>query len=67
MINVFVNEQRLEIDENTTLKQFLQSKMENTEGIAVAVNNKVIANANWHTHTLLNNDKILIIVATQGG
>lgn len=37
------------------------------KGIAVAVNAKVIAKADWSTYLLSEADDILIITATQGG
>jgi sulfur carrier protein len=36
-------------------------------GIALALNNQVIPRANWSAVMLKNNDKVLIITATQGG
>jgi len=50
------------------LFQLLESlHMTNTNGIALAVNDKVIAKSNWADFQLNNNDKVLIIKATQGG
>lgn len=36
-------------------------------GIAVALNNKVVPKDNWNSTLLNSNDTILIITATQGG
>lgn len=41
--------------------------MASTNGIAFAVNEKVIPKAEWEKIELKENDKILIIKATQGG
>ena len=41
--------------------------MENSMGIAVAVNDVVIPKTQWNTYTLKENDKIILIKATQGG
>lgn len=38
-----------------------------TKGIAVALNNQVIPQAQWPTTPLNDRDTILIITATQGG
>ena len=66
----------MELIINSELKQFsgkniselVQSlQMTNTNGIALAVNDKVIAKNDWTSFQLNNNDKILIIKATQGG
>ncbi|MFI5164703.1 MAG: sulfur carrier protein ThiS [Bacteroidia bacterium] len=41
--------------------------MTNTNGIALAVNDKVVPKANWEKFELKENDKVIIIKATQGG
>ncbi len=38
-----------------------------TEGIAVAVNNEVVPKTEWQNFKLINDDKVLIIRAAQGG
>jgi len=43
-------------------KEFLEKK-----GIAVAINNSVVPKSEWTNTKLNENDKILIITATQGG
>ena len=42
-------------------------QMSSTNGIALAVNEKVISKSDWEKFQLTENDKILIIKATQGG
>jgi sulfur carrier protein len=42
-------------------------KIENTNGFALAVNNKVIPRTKWEEMLLEENDKVIIIQATQGG
>lgn len=37
------------------------------KGVAVAVNNKVIPKNNWDAKIVSDNDRVLIIKATQGG
>lgn len=41
--------------------------MSSINGIALAVNEKVVPKNEWENHPLNDNDKILIIKATQGG
>jgi len=36
-------------------------------GIAIAINNKVVTKLNWETQRVKLNDNILLIKATQGG
>ena len=38
-----------------------------TEGIAVAVNNKVVRRAQWDTTELLDGDSVVLLTAVQGG
>ena len=50
------------------ISELVQSlQMLNTNGIALAVNEKVIPKTEWEKFQLNGNDKILIIKATQGG
>ena len=42
-------------------------KMEIGNGIALAVNEVVIPKSQWNTYMLHDNDKIILIKATQGG
>jgi sulfur carrier protein len=45
----------------------LQLTLFEKRGIAVAVNNAVVARDDWEKHQLNENDKITIIRPTQGG
>ena len=45
----------------------LSKNLLNKKGIAIAVNEFVVSKANWTNFKLTENDKILIITATQGG
>jgi sulfur carrier protein len=40
---------------------------EKQNGIAIAINNKVIPKYDWNSHPIKETDDILIISATQGG
>ena len=42
-------------------------QMSSTNGIALAVNERVISKSDWEKFELKENDKILLIKATQGG
>ncbi len=37
------------------------------KGIAIAINNNVIPRGEWATHALKEEDKVILIKATQGG
>jgi len=66
-MEVFYNNQKLDIDDQSTLFSFVSEQIEDTNGLAVAINDEIISKAAWKNTTLNNNDKILIIKATQGG
>ena len=65
---VSVNDEIQEIEQDCTLNQLLELiGRTDTRGIAVAKNNEVVPRDFW-THTYMNeDDKIMIIQATQGG
>lgn len=57
-----------QVPANQILEEYLTGRgMDNSRGTAVAVNNCVIARNEWRGCVLHENDKILIIHATQGG
>jgi len=67
MVTVLVNENPIEIEENATLSQLLQKVNASVEGIAIAINDEIIAKNAWESQAIKNNDNVLIIKATQGG
>ncbi len=66
-MNVFVNDRSVSVNENEGLDNVVSKHAVGQQGIAVAVNNEVIPAGKWPEHQLMEGDKILIIVATQGG
>ena len=67
MVTVLVNENPIEIEENATLSQLLQKVNASVEGIAIAINDEIIAKNTWKSKAIKDNDNVLIIKATQGG
>lgn len=68
MIAIQLNGQTIQLPEGVTLKTFLdQNNLANNGGVAVALNQSVIAQNDWNEKELKNNDEIIIITATQGG
>ena len=54
--------------EKLTLSEFLREQnIFQTEGTAIAINEKVIPKQNWNNQTINENDRITIIKAVQGG
>jgi len=65
---ILVNNKSCELPAIATVADMLdRSGVQNTSGVAVAVNSDVIPRDSWPTHELRENDKIMIIKATQGG
>jgi sulfur carrier protein len=67
-MQLLVNNKPEELLSGNRLSALLaQIHLADKRGIAVAVNNAVIAKPDWNGHTLNENDKITIITPTQGG
>ncbi|TLP77266.1 sulfur carrier protein ThiS [Maribacter sp. ACAM166] len=67
MINIWVNQQRVEIEKGFTILQLLEHLKSPKVGIAIAIQNAIISKNLWESITLSNDDTVLIIQATQGG
>ena len=67
-MRVYVHDEVLETKEKIHISELLESKgISNLNGIALAINDVVISKAYWHTTLLKEQDRILIIQASQGG
>jgi len=67
-MEIKLNNQKKELPEQCNIQQLMDLLIpDKQKGIAVAVNNTVISKNNWQKHSLLQNDEVLIINATQGG
>lgn len=66
-MRVYMNKMELETSEDKLLALLRKQSLHEARGIAVAVNEEVIPRNAWASHTLNENDSILIITATQGG
>ena len=67
-MNIFVNDKPLVLGAAHTIAELLlQIDMQQTRGVAIAVNNTVIPKTGWDKHHLAENDSITIITATAGG
>lgn len=67
-MDIIVNNQQQTVNENTSLASLVDSVLgEKQKGVAVAVNDTVVAKTQWPSTLLQQNDNILIIKATQGG
>ena len=66
-MKIFVNNKEENLNQENSLALLISKSLVDLNGIAVAVNNKVIPKTNWEKFQLKENDKITIIKATQGG
>lgn len=66
-MKVQVNSKEVEIALNSTLTQLTALLELPSQGIAIAVNNKMIPRANWEEFSLQENDNLVIIKAACGG
>lgn len=65
-MKVMVNNQEVETS-YSVLQEFIQSLDVSIDGIAVAVNNRLVQRVHWDTFVLQENDNIVIIKAACGG
>jgi sulfur carrier protein len=65
---IYINDKAYSFDQAVSLSDlFLSLQMEPGKGIAVALNNKVIPRTEWNKCLVNENDKLILIKATQGG
>jgi len=67
VIIIINNEPRSFEDQKTITEVLEYLEIDATKGIAVAVNKKVITKSNWNKYELKDQDKVILIKATQGG
>ena len=67
-MNIQLNGDDLVIESSSTVLDVLEKQgMAEKKGIAVAVNQSVVPRTEWADRQINENDKLLIITATQGG
>jgi sulfur carrier protein len=66
-MEITINNETKIIDQSNLLSVISSVLGDKTKGIAVAVNQTVIPKTSWETTELKENDKVMIIKATQGG
>ncbi len=67
-MKIYINNTEYNCDDDSTLQQaILVANNIPDKGIAIAVNNDVIPNAEWNTFKINNGDRITIIKAFYGG
>jgi sulfur carrier protein len=66
-MRIFFNEQQLETNATSLLGVMEEQQLAEKKGIAVAVNEEVIARAQWEELPVAEDDTILVITAAAGG
>ena len=67
-MEVIVNNKPHTLSEKSTIQELLnQLDLPSQQGIAVAINQAIIPKTDWENTQLSNQDKVMIITATQGG
>lgn len=67
-IHITVNGASQELEAGSTLDSYAESKgLGHQQGVAIAVNGKVIRRRDWITTTLEDGDVIMLLTAAQGG
>ncbi len=67
MISIHVNDSETQVAKQSTLATLMSNLHQNSTGMAVAINNRVIPKSQWSETGLEQNDQVLVITATQGG
>ena len=60
-MKVFLNHQEIYVGSRVTLRDLLAGQSITQDGVAVAVNNRVIAKDDWHDTMLADGDKVTVI------
>lgn len=66
-MTVFVNHKEVQVKEFANLDYLLESLNLSKDGLALAIDNKVIPKNNWGKFELNDNMMVTVIRATQGG
>ena len=66
-MKIQVNEQALEVSENTNIEQLLLQLDKPLVGRAVAVNQEVITRSQWESYIISEGDNISLFQAIAGG
>ncbi len=62
-----VNSKETEVKDECTIAQLADQLALPLQGVAIAVNNKMIPRTNWAKHVLQPNDSLVVIKAACGG
>ena len=66
-MQIHINARPMALAQPLTLDALLDTLNQPKAGIALAVNQKIIARSQWTHHTLTDGDEVTLITATAGG
>jgi sulfur carrier protein len=67
-MTIFINDEPTEFEQPPTIIDILTKlQIFEVQGIAVAMNDEVVTKTDWQEITLNQNDRLMLIRATQGG
>lgn len=67
-MKIFVNDEIFETKDQILISELLKSSgIQTSRGVALALNEVVIPKSSWHEKQLCENDRVLLIRASQGG
>ncbi len=65
---IYINDKPHPFEQSQTLSELLDAlNIDDSKGIAVALNNNVVPREKWDKYIINDNDKLLLIKAAQGG
>ena len=67
-MTIYVNSKAFEFNSTVNIEALLlEAKINDHRGMALAVNNSVVPKSEWNGFVMKENDKVIVIKATQGG
>lgn len=66
-MEIFINNTPITTDEGMTIDRLLQSRGIPSQGVAVAVNNRVVSRTMWSQTVITEGDRLTVIQAVCGG
>ncbi len=66
-MNIMINGQARELPAGATVAEAVRALTPETRGVAVAVNDEVVARTSWESTTLSDADRVEVLTAVQGG
>ncbi|MBL4703321.1 MAG: sulfur carrier protein ThiS [Flavobacteriales bacterium] len=66
-MNIYLNSELLNINSDSLESLLTDQSLIEKKGIALAINESIVPRSLWSSIKLNENDKILVITATQGG